>query len=793
MATKQMKNGRGYFAKAFFAALLLIVLQAATAMLLYANSSSVIAAQYALSAKAAAESGADILGGRLAANLGDFDRFEDEEYIKGKYRISGVFESGMIVSGENTFSPSATVKQNIEGRSFSFHTLAEITGGDGDGIYIIYSKNDGGALRVLVQSQESFLGGFKTSLFERFVVADGKGKILLGEGAGARLSDLVQGDVLGAISEETTSADVTAAGEDALLVITPIFLEEGEPRLYAAGYLFKSDITALTEQTNQKNMIILGFSSLGVIILMIMFFAASVRQRDYLNEFGLKTRDKYVLLVDPMGRIRRANKVFSETFADCNVFDNMVFFDAGKSVADGDSVIVYAFNKANEKRLINFFVAKTARGFKLVGVDATNVLENSNTNIFAHTILSLKDMEGQFGRDKLTNKKLLLGTVDITNLKNLDLMFGRTFSEQVFETVGRRVRKRFGKVYEMPGGRMGVLVSDAKEVDFTVKDLTAIMDGFGQSVLVDENLVNVNCKAGFAICDQTNEDDSFGYVLNCANAALKRARKEERISYFVYHESQKKLYQKLMDKNWDIKAMLAANSFEMGFQPQFYLDGDKPYGFEALFRVKKALSMEVDIFELITYAERTGNMILLGEFIFNEGMKFAKSIEGSGVHVSLNVSPVQLMQAGFVESFLKIYNKHNLKPNSISIEITESFLMTNFDETLAKLQLLEKNGIDIHLDDFGVSYSSMLYLKKLPISAIKIDREFIADIEKNLYSRTITKTIIDITKQLGQICISEGVETQGQKDILKSLGCDVIQGFLMGRAVPAEEARRLLF
>lgn len=791
-----MKNSGFYSFKVILIAVCLILIQAATVYLLYANSASVLRDQYRVSAEKAVENSAEIIGNRFSGNLTDFDKLGDERYIAQKYVLSGVFAEGILTSGGQTYNPSATAKQNLSNQKIFFIPEAELTGGGQNKMLIIYArqKEDGGVL-VLAQTPESFVSGLTHDTFGGFFLVKALGQIIAGTtDEYSRLTDFMDGDVPGAIEAgATNSIDVAVAGEAQILVVSPVTVSgAGELKLYAAGYISYAHVAKVIADANFKNILALAVFSGAVAILMLALGLAMKKQNDYLRGYNMGTKDKYILIIDSMGRIKKSNKAFGDTFLTCNIFDNMVFFEEGKPVRDGDSIIVYAFNKENEKRLINFFVAKIPGGFKLVGVDATGVLENTNINILTHAMLSAKDLLGQFNRDKLFNSKLLLGIIDIVNLKNLDLMFGRPFAEKVSDIVGKRIRKRFVKVYEMPGGSMGVLVSVPKEIDYTMKDLTIIMDSFSQAVLVDDYLVNVNCKAGFAICDEIMTDKSFDYVVNCANAALKRAKKEERLSYYVYHESQKKFYVRLLEKHWDIKAMLQANSFEMGFQPQYLLASDKPYGFEALFRVKKALSLEVDIFELITYAERTGNMILLGEFIFDEGMKFAKSIEGTGVHVSLNVSPVQLMQAGFVESFLKIYNKYNLKPNSISIEITESFLMTNFDETLAKLKILEKNGIDIHLDDFGVSYSSMLYLKKLPISAIKIDREFIADIENNPYSRAITKTIVDITKQLGQLCISEGVETEGQKEILRVMGCDVIQGFLMGKAMPADDARRLL-
>ena len=165
---------------------------------------------------------------------------------------------------------------------------------------------------------------------------------------------------------------------------------------------------------------------------------------------------------------------------------------------------------------------------------------------------------------------------------------------------------------------------------------------------------------------------------------------------------------------------------------------------------------------------------------------------GTGVSVSLNVSLIQLMQTGFVDNFLKLYRFYDLKAGALCLEITESFLVQTIDETLKKLCILKENGINVHLDDFGKAYSSFNYLQKLPISAIKIDKTFVSDIEKNRYSEFITKTIIDISNNLNLKSICEGVETEEQLKIVSSYGCETVQGFLISRSVDENTARDMI-
>jgi EAL domain-containing protein (putative c-di-GMP-specific phosphodiesterase class I) len=118
--------------------------------------------------------------------------------------------------------------------------------------------------------------------------------------------------------------------------------------------------------------------------------------------------------------------------------------------------------------------------------------------------------------------------------------------------------------------------------------------------------------------------------------------------------------------------------------------------------------------------------------------------------------------------------------------------MTTFDETVQKLDILRANGINVHLDDFGTDYSSLLYLKKLPIDTIKVDKEFVADIGENAYSRSITRMVINLSHELKLASICEGIETPEQLAIVKGFGCDIIQGYLVGKSQPDEVARAMI-
>ena len=390
----------------------------------------------------------------------------------------------------------------------------------------------------------------------------------------------------------------------------------------------------------------------------------------------------------------------------------------------------------------------------------------------------------------LTGQPFLVGEIEINDLSGLRLMFGESFVEAVRELFYNKLKEIFGRVYFLPEG-FGVLYGGSgKSVKHFLEDLPRYMEELNQPVRVRESLVLVGCRAGFSLIEKENRE--FAQATQCTRGALRRAQTGREPTFFVYHEYQRKQYLKYMENVVDVRGMMEEGCFTLEYQPQFSLRDNRIVGFEALFRIRKVPDFEITVQELINYAERTGCMILLGDFIFRTGMKFAKSVEGKGVTVSLNVSPVQLMQTGFADHFLKLYEEFALPEKSVAVEITESFLMSNFEENVHKIRQLAEAGIAAHLDDFGTTYSSLLYLKKVPASVIKIDREFIKDLETNEYSRTITQTVIDVAHELGMETIAEGVENERQYEMLAKMGCDIVQGYLIGKSLSEEEARKRL-
>ncbi|MCH5343907.1 MAG: bifunctional diguanylate cyclase/phosphodiesterase [Acetatifactor sp.] len=237
------------------------------------------------------------------------------------------------------------------------------------------------------------------------------------------------------------------------------------------------------------------------------------------------------------------------------------------------------------------------------------------------------------------------------------------------------------------------------------------------------------------------------------------------------------------------------NNFIMYFQPQYFTGTRKLRGMEALVRWKDGDDHMISPATFIPIAEKNGAIIPIGNWVVEQSIKqYAQWSEQYGVHfvMSINISALQYGKDNFVSFLLSLLEKYHVHPTQIELEITESILIDDFEGVSAKLRQLRDCGIRISLDDFGTGFSSLSYLKKLPIDTLKIDKSFIDTVLTDSATRIITESIINMVKTLGFESIAEGVEHEEQLDYLQQVGCDVIQGYLLGKPQSPEEIENLL-
>lgn len=284
-------------------------------------------------------------------------------------------------------------------------------------------------------------------------------------------------------------------------------------------------------------------------------------------------------------------------------------------------------------------------------------------------------------------------------------------------------------------------------------------------------------------------------LINCAEIVMFKAKSmgKDKIQYFdgaILND----FLQNVTIEN-KLKEAVFSQNFIMHFQPQFRTTDRGLRGVEALIRWRDDTGDMISPAVFIPIAEKNGTIVPIGTWVIEESLKAYAEWRRKYHYpliMSINISAIQYKQPDFIDKLLQILEKYQISPYEIELEITESILIDDFEEITERLAILRDIGIKISLDDFGTGFSSLSYLKGLPIDTLKIDKSFIDTVITDENTRIITESIIYMVKKLGFETIAEGVETEEQFRYLNEISCDIIQGFYLGRPMPAEHIEKLL-
>ena len=284
-------------------------------------------------------------------------------------------------------------------------------------------------------------------------------------------------------------------------------------------------------------------------------------------------------------------------------------------------------------------------------------------------------------------------------------------------------------------------------------------------------------------------------LINCAEIVMFKAksRGNDKIPYFdgaILEE-----FLQTVNIQNKLKEVVFEQNFTMYFQPQYYAENGKLRGVEALIRWRDNKGVMISPAVFIPIAEKNGTIVPIGNWVIEKSVQTYAQWRDKYHYplvLSLNVSAVQCKKRGFIDSILQILEKYDVSPGEIEIEVTETILIEDFDYISGRLNELKNAGVRISLDDFGTGFSSLSYLKGLPIDTLKIDKTFVDTLLTDKNTKIITESIIYMVKRLGYETIAEGVETREQFQYLKDLKCDMIQGYYMGRPMPAQGIADLL-
>lgn len=386
--------------------------------------------------------------------------------------------------------------------------------------------------------------------------------------------------------------------------------------------------------------------------------------------------------------------------------------------------------------------------------------------------------------------------IDLDNFKIINDNLGHQVGDLVLKAVAARLRLmlRLTDVISRIGGdEFAILLAGLPASEHAGIVAEKISHSLAGPFQIGEHEIYAHASIGIAICPEDATDPMD--LLRLADTAMYYAKENGRNTYRFFKPEMHGKAQKRMTMETGLRHALENGEFEVYYQPKYHLLRKEIIGAEALLRWNRPGVGMIGPLDFIPIAEETGLIVAIGEWVLNqacEQIAFLNTRTRTSIHIAVNLSGRQFKEENLVEQVHSAIIKAGIFPHQLELEITESTLVDTSPATLAKLEALREMGINISIDDFGTGYSSMSYLKKMPISTLKIDREFIKDLPGDTDDAAITSAIIAMARSLNLDIVAEGVETQQQVEFLRAHGCEVIQGYLISPPVPAKQFCEML-
>jgi diguanylate cyclase (GGDEF)-like protein len=397
--------------------------------------------------------------------------------------------------------------------------------------------------------------------------------------------------------------------------------------------------------------------------------------------------------------------------------------------------------------------------------------------------------------------QLVVMLLDLDHFKAINDSLGHPLGDQLLVEVGRRLRGKVrgeDTVARLGGDEFVVLLTNIPR-ESTLQQATRVADALrgelSDSYQIGGHELVISYSKGIALYPE--DGDSAELLIKHADTAMYQAKARGRDQYQFFSPAMNTAVMERLKIENGLRQALQMDRFSLVFQPKVAIANNAFIGAEVLLRWHDPDYGLIHPDQFIPIADDTGLIFAIGAWVLEEAcMQTARFIcDGVDKHalssISINVSPRQFRQPGFVEMVDASISRHGLSASCLELELTENVLIHDFEEVRHKLAELNEIGVKLSIDDFGTGYSSLRYLKDLPIDIIKIDRSFIRNVTSQHSDAAIVETILSMSQHLGMFSVAEGVETEQQLDFLRRHGCDAYQGYLFSKPLPANEFAEL--
>jgi diguanylate cyclase (GGDEF)-like protein len=382
--------------------------------------------------------------------------------------------------------------------------------------------------------------------------------------------------------------------------------------------------------------------------------------------------------------------------------------------------------------------------------------------------------------------RLMVVYVDLDDFKVVNDTLGHPAGDALLRNVAKHLREELSGacIARLGGDEFAVLMQDIDDDENVAAIAERIGTCFQRPVTIEGQRADCTASLGIAVAPGDGVDGTT--LMKNADLALYRAKSEGKATYHFFEPELDEQARRRRQMELDLRMALRDGHFELHYQPLYSLVEERLKGFEALIRWAHPVHGLISPAEFIPLAEETGLILPIGEWVIREACREAAAWP-SDLFVAVNVSPKQFAMQGLSQTILQALATSGLAPVRLEIEITESVFIANVEKTLSTLHGLRNLGVRIALDDFGTGYSSLSYLRSFPFDKVKIDRSFVEDLGKGGNAHAVVRAITTLAQALGMETLAEGVELQGQLEVLREEGCGHVQGFLFSRPIPASD------
>jgi len=391
-------------------------------------------------------------------------------------------------------------------------------------------------------------------------------------------------------------------------------------------------------------------------------------------------------------------------------------------------------------------------------------------------------------------KSLAVAFVDLDNFKLVNDSLGHAGGDELLKVVAQRISAqiRSSGIVSRIGGDEFIIVLEENQDPFHER-LKAILEGISEPLTIDGVEIRVSCSIGVA-CSRKHGDTASELFAN-ADMALYRVKESGRNGIQLFTPAMGEEARSKLSRIEELRRAVERNEFVLHYQPQKNISSGQVIGVEALVRWQHPVEGLLLPGTFIPLAEETGLVVLIGDMVLREACRQARAWQDQGLpplRIAVNVSARQFLENSLIDQVASALQAAGLDPQWLELELTESLIMRDVEGAIERMHALKELGVSIAIDDFGTGYSSLSTLRRFPLSRLKIDRSFIADIPEKAGDMAITSAIVSLGRTLELEVVAEGVETEEQAQFLEGAGCEMFQGFLFAKPLPASEVGKLI-